>query len=125
MNERPVSKVMTLVAAVGVLALTAAGCGTASDAAGTSSARIERLEVPAAATCGSGATSVDIPVSYRTTGATRHKLLVDGRDDGLATKADATVTVPVHCDPLPHTVVLVAYDEDGRRTSLQRILQTT
>ncbi len=103
----------------------AAGCGSSSEASGTkSSAKIELLEVPESASCG-GSTSVTVAVRYATSGAARQRLLVDGRDEGLATGPDGNVSVPVHCDPLPHTVVLIAWDDEGRRTFLQKILQTT
>ena len=93
-------------------------------------AKIASFEVPATASCG-GKPNVTTQVAYATSGAKSVKLLVDG---GAALGADGTpLTVPaptgqlvvaVHCDPLPHTFVLVAIDSSGHQTTKQVQLTT-
>jgi hypothetical protein len=63
-------------------------------------------------------------VQYATTGAKRQQVIVDGRDVPGTEAANGSVDAPVHCDPLEHTVVLVAYDSQGHRTSQTRFLHT-
>jgi hypothetical protein len=113
-----------------VVAVGAAGCSGgsgASDAAKTSPAgatRIDTFDVPTSATCGNE-TSTTVTVNYAVSNATREKLVVDGLDVGGVDGSDGTVDVPIHCDPLPHTFVLFAYDADGHRTSQQKIVQVS
>ena len=93
----------------------------ASDAPGT--AKIGAFAVPRTVTCGDQP-STTATVSYSTTGATRREVIVDGRPVPGTDEASGTVEAPVHCDPLEHTVVLVAYDDQGRRTTEKRFLHT-
>jgi hypothetical protein len=65
-----------------------------------------------------------VPVKYSTTGSSTTKLLVDGRPTPLSS-ASGSVDAPVHCDSLPHTFVLFAYDAQGRYTSQQKLVTTT
>ena len=121
-------------AVVGLLVL-AAGCssGSSGSTAGVQSgsttpnipgtAKITALTVPATVACG-GKTSTTVPVQYATTGAAKLVLLIDGRDLPPTTAASATVNVQLHCDALPHTVVLVAYDGQGHRTVEQQMVNT-
>ena len=86
-------------------------------------AKITTFVVPAAVPCPTGSTFVTVPVQYAASGADRMKLLVDGRQvklDGTQGEAKADV----HCDPLPHTFVVVAYDSAGGRTVEQKLLNT-
>lgn len=87
------------------------------------SATIDSFVVPASANCAATETSVSVPVEYAATGAARLELRVDGLPSEV-TPPGGSVTVDVHCDPLPHQFVLLAYDEDDRRTTEQRALTT-
>jgi hypothetical protein len=110
----------------------ASGCagssGSASETPSTSttpgpgSAQITTFDVPASLQCGSN-TSTTFTVTYATAGAAKQNLLVDGRPTPL-TDASGAVNVPVHCDNLPHTVVLYLTDSKGRATSQQKLLTT-
>jgi hypothetical protein len=62
-------------------------------------------------------------VSFAVTGAARLELRVDGLPTD-AEPSNGSLTVSVLCDPLPHQFVLLAYDEDGTRTSQEHELQT-
>jgi len=97
------------------------GCGgssTGSTAPTTApvaaAAKVTALEVAGSVPC-NGATNVTIPVTYATEGAARQELYVDGRPVPLPDPA-GTVEVALHCDQLPHSVVVIAYDADDRRT---------
>jgi hypothetical protein len=81
------------------------------------------FEVPATADC-AGATSTTVTVTYATEGAKKQELYVDGRITPGTDATSGSVVAPVHCDPLPHTFVLVAYDENGRRTAAEKKLTT-
>jgi hypothetical protein len=125
----------TLVVASG--ALVVAGCGgdgssnaetttttkaSASDVPGT--AKVTSFEVPATASC-NGATSTTVSVTYATEGAKKQELYVDGALTPGTEAATGSIVAPVHCDPLPHTFVLVAYDANGRRTTSEKKLTTS
>ena len=133
---------MRLLGALGAIALVAAlaaGCGgddsgaasptTAGDPASASTtlpqgnAKITKLEAPATVAC-KGATSTEVTISYATTDAASKQLLVDGlRIDGTD-PASAELSVPIHCDALPHTVVLIAKDGAGGKTVEQAMITT-
>jgi hypothetical protein len=94
------------------------------------SAKIVTLDVPATASC-AGKPNVTTQVAYATSGAKSVKLLVDGGAALGADGAPLTVAAPsgqldvaVHCDPLPHTFVLVAIDSSGHETTKQVRLTT-
>jgi hypothetical protein len=87
------------------------------------SATIPLFDVPATVACGTE-TSTTVSVHYQTVGAKRQQLLVDGRDVPGTEAAEATLDVPVHCDTLPHTFVLVAYDSNDAKTTQQKLLTT-
>jgi hypothetical protein len=65
-----------------------------------------------------------VTVGYATSGASKQELYVDGRPVPGTDVATGSVTAPVHCDPLPHTFVMIAYDAAGRRTALEKKLTT-
>jgi hypothetical protein len=88
---------------------------TSAASASTGTATIDAFDVPATTAC-AGATSVTVQASYATTGAVRWQLLVDGRELPGTDAPTATLDVPLHCDPLPHSFVLVAYDAAGAKT---------
>ena len=130
-----------VVAAAALLVATAtlAGCGsggsssaksgggttaTTEKAAGTGTAKIVSYGVQDAAACPDGKTFVTVPVTFDVSGAARVELMVDGRP----LKLDGTQgskQVDVHCDPLPHTMVLVAYDAKDNTTFERKLLNTT
>ena len=92
---------------------------TGSDVPGT--AKVTAFDVPATADC-KGSTSTSVSVTYATEGAAKQELYVDGRVTPGTGAASGSVTTDVHCDPLPHTFVLVAYDANGRRTTAEKKL---
>ncbi|HEX5586837.1 MAG TPA: hypothetical protein VFZ17_05975 [Acidimicrobiia bacterium] len=94
---------------------------TAADARG--SAEILSLDAPGSVDC-AGATKMTVAVTYSTSGAASQRLVVDGLPIDGVTQPSATVDVPVHCDPLPHTVVLIAKDAQGGRTTKQLTVET-
>jgi hypothetical protein len=121
-------------AAVGAGALLLAGCSGGGNAGATNAnattttighgtAKITSLEVPATAEC-NGKTSVTVHVTYSTEGAKSVELLVDGAAVPSATATSGALDVPIHCDPLPHTFVVVAKDASGKETSLQKLVMT-
>jgi len=130
---------LTVAAAVVVAAaaLTACGSGGSSSAKsgasttettvkpdGTGTAKIVSYGVQDAAACPDGKTFVTIPVTFDVSGAARVELMVDGRPLKLdGTKGSKQVDV--HCDPLPHTMVLVAYDAKDNTTFERKLLNTT
>jgi hypothetical protein len=65
-----------------------------------------------------------VQVRYATKGADRQDVIVDGRVVPGTESARGSVDAPVHCDPLEHTVVLVAYDSKGHRTAQTKFLHT-
>jgi hypothetical protein len=114
---------------VGSMALLAACGGSdssgSSNSSSTAKATITSFTVPKTTACAPGDTSTSVDVEYAVSGAVRQKLLVDGLAATGVDGSSGTVTVQVHCDPLPHTVVLVAYNSAGERTSKQELLDTT
>jgi hypothetical protein len=119
--------VRVLAAGLALSALSTAFAGAASagvsKSAGGGAAKIKRFDVPTSVDCG-GKTSTTVTVSYAVSKATKQKLVVDGRALGGTGKSQASVDAPVHCDPLPHTFVLAAYDSAGKRTTEQKVLTT-
>jgi hypothetical protein len=103
-------------------------------------ASIVSLDVPASIDCRDAkVTFVRMPVTYTTTGATTVKVLVDGRDitesmpttgtvvsgsvpDATSLPTSGSVTASVHCDAVPHTLVIQAIDRDGQPTSEKKIV---
>jgi hypothetical protein len=96
---------------------------TASTTLKPGNAKIVSFDVPATADC-HGSTSVPVHVQYATSGGKSTELDVDGRIVPGATAASGALDVPVHCDPLAHTFVLIVKDQNGHPTSLQKILTT-
>ena len=125
---------LLLIAAVGLGVLMSA-CGDSgggsSSAAGTSTtaseapgtAKITSFEVPASVDCG-GKTSTMVTVTYATTGAKKQDLYVDGRPEPGTDAPSGSLQTTVHCDLLPHTFVLIAYDAAGRRTPVEKKMTT-
>ena len=93
----------------------------AGDAPGT--AKISTFDAPRTVTC-TDAPSTTIQVKYATQEAARQEVIVDGRAVPGTDAAKGEVEAPVHCDPLEHTIVLVAYDKAGRRTAQTKYLHT-
>ena len=86
-------------------------------------AQITSFEVPASAEC-AGKTSTTVTVSYATKDAEKRELYVDGRPVAGTERSSGSVDAAVHCDPLPHTFVMVAYDAENHRTALEKKLTT-
>ena len=102
----------------------AAKSTTTTSAGIPGTAKITSFDVPPSASCPSGATSMTVSVNYGTTGAKKQVLYVDGRPQQLDA-ASGAVDAPVHCDAVPHTFVIVAYDANGRQTAQEKKLVTT
>jgi hypothetical protein len=100
---------------------TATSTTSPSDAPGT--AKITTFEAPRNVTCGAEP-STTVTVKYATEGAERQELIVDGRPVPGTDAPSGQVDAPVHCDPLEHTIVLVAYDAKGLRTTGKLFLHT-
>jgi hypothetical protein len=83
------------------------------------SAKITALDIPPSVEC-QGKTSTSVTIQWATSGAAKRELYIDGRPIADATGVSGTVDTPVHCDPLPHDVVVIAYDDAGRRTSQEK-----
>jgi ABC-type glycerol-3-phosphate transport system substrate-binding protein len=94
---------------------------TTTEAAGT--ARIDAFEAPDMVQCGT-ATSTNITVTYTTSGAAKQVLLVDGREVPLDAPS-GSAQAALHCDALPHTVVLYLTDSDGHHSSEKKIVMTS
>ena len=119
-GERP-GRIFSSLALVAAVSVCLAGCGGASKAgdptatsrpSGPSRAKVTALTAPASVAC-NGSTSTTVAVNYTTAGAVREELYVDGRPEPI-TAAGGTVSVAVHCDALPHSIVVIAYDAQGR-----------
>ena len=124
-----------LLTVLGLIVLASCGGGGSSSASDTTkptaatlapgTAKITKFDVPTTVAC-NGKPSSTTDVTYSTSGAKSVNLLVDG---GAALGADGTpltlaapdgeITAAVHCDPLPHTFVLVAIDPAGHQTTKQ------
>jgi hypothetical protein len=91
--------------------------GDAGDTAGSGdgTATIDELQAPATVACVDG-TTTSIAVSYRTTGADRVALLVDGVQQPGDLGPSGAVDAAVPCDGRGHTLVLVALDATGGTT---------
>jgi hypothetical protein len=96
--------------------------GVTTTAPGPSTAQVVLVQAPASVDC-NGHTSTMIPVTYKTTGASKQVLLIDGRPVPISAP-EATVQAQVHCDELPHTVAVVAYDAKGRRVGKDTMVTT-
>jgi hypothetical protein len=128
------ASVIAALLALGALASSCAGdsSGSASPAkrgatvttsARQGNAQITTLDAPASIAC-NGKTSTTVRIAYATTGAASKQLLVDGLHIDGTDPADGQLDVPVHCDQLPHTVVMVAKDADGGKTVKQTMVTT-
>ncbi|HXY94501.1 MAG TPA: hypothetical protein VEP49_18630 [Acidimicrobiia bacterium] len=96
---------------------------TASTVAKPGTAQITSFTVPTSVQC-QGHTSTTVNIQWATTGANKRELYIDGRPIVEATSASGAVETPVHCDALPHDVVIIAYDDAGRKTTAQKMFDT-
>ena len=120
-----------------LLALGAAACSeSSSDASGNGTtettasnepgtAVIESFEVPESVTCPAGEISSSVTVSYAVRDADRQEVRIDGLPVEGTDEAAGTVEADFRCDGLPHDVVLVAYDSEGRHTTDRKQFTTT
>jgi hypothetical protein len=88
----------------------------------TGTATITAFTVPDSVACGSGP-STTVSITYAVSGAKSQAIFLDGRQTSLPS-ASGSVSVPVHCDAVPHTVVLRALDEQSHPTTQEKILKT-
>jgi len=87
------------------------------------SARIASFVVPASVQCGASSKTT-VHIAYAVMNAARQEIAIDGLDvAGVGTPSGA-VDAPVHCDGVPHTVALIAFDAQGARTSQVKYLNT-
>jgi outer membrane biogenesis lipoprotein LolB len=91
---------------------------TSSTAAVPGTAKVVSFESPGSVACAADATSATFTLSWKVTGAKKTVVQVDDAPNGSA-QAD------VHCDPLPHDVVLIATDSGGHFTTARNIVNTT
>jgi hypothetical protein len=108
--------------AVAALVFVLTACGSSAKHA-SSAVKITSFDVPASVTCGA-APSTTVRISYSVTGAQQQSITVDGREVPGTGAPTATVTAPIHCDPLEHDVALIATDAHGVRTSQVKHLTT-
>ena len=105
------------------------GASTSSPTSSTvpvpGTAKILAFDVPASVACASGATSTKFPVTWETSGAKKIAVNVDAAPISGATDAKGTAQAEVHCDPIPHDVVIIATDRDGHFTTDRKIITTT
>jgi hypothetical protein len=122
---------LAMIAAL-VVAFAAAGCGggssddqasTTSSPAGHGEATITALNVPTSVPC-RGKPSTTVAVSYATANATKVEMFVDGRPVDGVHSTSGNASPAVHCDGVPHDVVLRAVDKDGQPTILRKIVNT-
>jgi hypothetical protein len=64
-------------------------------------------------------------VSWSVTGAKKTVVQVDGAPVPHTDGAKGSAQAEVHCDPLPHDVVLIATDPDGHFSTQRNIVKTT
>ena len=89
------------------------------------SAQIVKFEVPESVQCEANTPSTTFVVSYEVSGAKRQQVLVDGRiEPGTDAPSATLAAVPVHCDAVADTVVIVVYDDVGKRTAEKKVLAT-
>jgi hypothetical protein len=124
---------------VGIVALAGALGGCVGDSSGATSAtkpaptttlpkpgtaKISSFVVPASVDCGS-LNNISVPVSWSTEGAKSQQIVVDGRPVDGTNLPSGSAEVVVHCDPVAHTVVIIAVDSKGGQTYKQSLLTTT
>lgn len=124
--------VRTTVIAVtcGALLSACGGSSGSSQAEPTSStvpkpgtAKIVSFDVPESVQCDGGPSTM-VAVSYATADAKSQQILVDGRATPGTDASKGTVQAQVHCDAIPHTVVLYVLDGQNRPTSQRKMLTT-
>jgi hypothetical protein len=100
---------------------------TKSSGAGTSAgtATITKFDVPESVSCPAGGPpNTTFSASWSTEGAAHVALILDGHTEPETDKPSGTASVQVHCDAIPHTVVLAAYDAKDDHTVQRKILKT-
>lgn len=119
----------------GAVALGACSSGSggddASGAAPTSStapvagtAKVASFDVPASVECAASDTDTTFTVSWKVTDAQKSVIQLDGAPIPETDQRSGSVQASVHCDPLPHDVVLIATDANGHLTTDRKILTT-
>jgi hypothetical protein len=88
-------------------------------------ATIDSFVVPATVSCPGNATNASFTVTWKVSGATKSVIQVDANPVAGSDKTSGSATAQVHCDPLPHDVVLLATDKNGHVTTERKILNTS
>jgi hypothetical protein len=88
-------------------------------------AKIVSFDVPASASCGASDTNTTFQVSWNVTGAKKSVIQVDAAPVPGTSDLSGTAQATVHCDPLPHDVVLIATDANGHLTTDRKIIETS
>ena len=71
-------------------------------------AKVVSFEVPATVACTAGSTSASFPVRWKVQGAKTTVVQVDAKPVPHTSAASGSADAEVHCDPLPHDVVVIA-----------------
>jgi hypothetical protein len=102
---------------------TAKASPTSSTALVPGTAKVVTFDVPATVKCQADSPAT-FTVSWKTSGATTTTVNVDGAPVPGAKGSAGSTQAQVHCDPLPHDVVIIATDSDGHFTTDRKILNT-
>ena len=103
----------------------AADTPTSSTGLVPGTAKVVSFEVPATVACSAGSTSASFPVRWKVQGAKTTVMQVDAKPVPHTSAASGSADAEVHCDPLPHDVVLIATDADGHYTTERKLVTTT
>jgi hypothetical protein len=112
-----------------LIAASLGACSSSGTSAGSTtttelnSVSIRSFVVPASVQCGRGS-STTVHIAYAVAGARSQQVIVDGRPETGTDASSATITAPIHCDALDHTVSIVAYDVFGHHISRVKHLTT-
>jgi hypothetical protein len=98
---------------------------TSSTAAVPGTAKVVSFESPGSVACAADATSATFTLSWKVTGAKKTVVQVDGSPVPRTDAPNGSAQADVHCDPLPHDVVLIATDSGGHFTTARNIVNTT
>jgi hypothetical protein len=125
-------------AAIGLGALLLGACSSGSDDAratqssATSStalvpgtAKIESFDAPTDVSCAATDANTSFTVSWKVSGAEKTVIQVDAAPVPDTDSFSGTAQASVHCDPLPHDVVIIATDAEGHVTTDRKIVTTS
>ena len=101
-----------------------AGHATGTTAPEPGAPVVVAVELQSVITC-VGPATVEVPVTYDTTGASAVAVLVDGEQVTDLGDPDGIIGVPIPCDDATHVVVLTAIAPDGRTGVESRVVSTS